>query len=55
MPKHYGDDKKKSGGGKKPKSAWMTHLEKVYKDGKKKNADYKYSDAMKDAKKSYKK
>lgn len=47
--------KKKSGGSKKPKTAWMTHLDKVYKDGKKKKADYKYSDAMKDAKKSYKK
>ena len=45
--------KKKSGA--KPKSAWMTHLDKVYKDGKKKKDGYKYSDAMKDAKKTYKK
>lgn len=37
------------------KTAWMIHLDKVYKDGKKKNKDYKYSDAMKDAKKTYKK
>jgi hypothetical protein len=35
------------------KSAWMIHLDKVYKEGKKKNKDYKYSQAMKDAKKSY--
>jgi len=37
------------------KTAWMIHLDKVYRDGKKKNKDYKYSDAMKDAKKTYKK
>lgn len=33
----------------------MVHLDKVYKEGKKKNKDYKYSQAMKDAKKTYKK
>lgn len=48
MPDHT--DKKKGG-----KSNWMKHLDKVYKDGKKKNKDYKYSAAMKDAKKTYKK
>lgn len=37
------------------KSDWMKHLDKVFKDGKKKNGDYKYKDAMKDAKKTYKK
>jgi hypothetical protein len=40
---------------KKPKSAWMIHLDKVYRAGKKKNQHYKYSQAMKDAKSSYKK
>ena len=33
----------------------MIHLDKVYKQGKKTNKDYKYSQAMKDAKKTYKK
>ena len=40
---------------KKPKSAWMIHLDKVYRTNKSKNPNYKYSQAMKDAKKSYKK
>tara|TARA_R110000737_G_scaffold185603_1_gene208801 strand:- start:125 stop:265 length:141 start_codon:yes stop_codon:yes gene_type:complete len=35
------------------KTEWMKHLDKVYRDGKKKNKDYKYSQAMKDAKKTY--
>jgi|TARA_R110002153_G_C13107267_1_gene477251 hypothetical protein len=35
------------------KTAWMIHLDKVYKDGKKKDKEYKYSQAMKDAKKTY--
>lgn len=48
MPNHT--EKKKGG-----KTAWMTHLDKVFKEGKKKNKDYKYKDAMKDAKKTYKK
>ena len=39
----------------KKQSAWITHVLKVHKDGKKKNPNYKYSQAMKDAKKSYKK
>ena len=56
-PDHKGgdkmdSDKKKKKGGK---TEWMTHLDKVFKEGRKKNKDYKYSDAMKDAKKSYKK
>ena len=36
-------------------SAWITHCKAVYAAGKKKNAAYKYSQAMKDAKSSYKK
>ncbi len=36
-------------------SAWIAHCKKVYAAGKKKNSDYKYSQAMKDAKKTYKK
>ena len=34
-------------------TAWMKHLTQVYKENKAKNADYKFSTAMKDAKKSY--
>ena len=41
----------KSGGG----NAWRTHLTKTFNAGKKKNANYKYSQAMKDAAKTYKK
>ena len=36
-------------------SAWITHCKAVYAKGKKKNPNYKYSQAMKDAKASYKK
>ena len=36
-------------------SAWITHCKAVYAAGKKKNSAYKYSQAMKDAKKTYKK
>lgn len=38
---------------KKPANPWITHLKKVFEEGKKKNPDYKYKDAMKDAKSSY--
>ena len=38
-----------------PKNSWMSHLAKVYAAGKRKDAAYKYSQAMKDAKKTYKK
>ena len=38
---------------KKPPNAWIIHLKKVFEEGKKKNPDYKYKDAMKDAKSSY--
>ena len=36
-------------------TAWMQHLQQTYKNGKQQNAEYKYSQAMKDAKKDYKK
>ena len=36
-------------------SAWIQHCKKVYAAGKKKNPSYKYSQAMKDAKSTYKK
>ena len=36
-------------------SAWVTHVKQVYAAGKKKSASYKFSQAMKDAKKTYKK
>ena len=37
------------------KTAWNTHLMKVYGDLKKKDKSVKLSDAMKQAKKTYKK
>tara|TARA_R110000744_G_scaffold146875_1_gene259817 strand:- start:488 stop:688 length:201 start_codon:yes stop_codon:yes gene_type:complete len=40
---------------KKAKTDWMIHLQKTYKEKKAKNPAYKYSSAMKDAKKTYKK
>ncbi len=36
-------------------SAWIAHVKSVYAKGKKKNASYTYGQAMKDAKKTYKK
>jgi hypothetical protein len=39
----------------KPQSAWQVHLMKVYHEMKKKDSTVKLSDAMKTAKKSYKK
>ncbi len=41
---------KSSGGGD-----WKGHLKKTFEAGKKKDPKYKYSQAMKDAKKTYKK
>jgi len=38
-----------------PKMNWKSHLADVYAAGKKKDSSYKYSQAMKDAKKTYKK
>jgi len=40
---------------KRKPSAWNIHSMKVYKDMKKKDASIKFSDALKAAKKSYKK
>mgnify|MGYP003643377951 CR=1 FL=1 len=37
----------------KKQNPWIIHLKKVFNEGKKKNKDYKYKDAMKDAKSSY--
>ena len=36
-------------------SAWITHVKSVYAAKKKKNPSYKYGQAMKDAKATYKK
>jgi hypothetical protein len=36
-------------------SAWITHAKSVYATMKKKNPSAKYSDALKEAKKTYKK
>jgi hypothetical protein len=35
-------------------SAWITHVKTVYAKGKKNNTGYTYGQAMKDAKKTYK-
>ena len=35
-------------------SAWITHVKSVYAKGKKTNSSYTYGQAMKDAKKTYK-
>jgi len=37
----------------KEKITWINHLDKIYRENKEKNPNYKYSQAMKDAKKSY--
>lgn len=34
---------------------WLAHVKAVYKEGLKKDKDYKFAQALKDAKKSYKK
>ena len=36
-------------------TAWNIHARKVYRAGKKKNSSYTFSQALKDAKKTYKK
>ena len=36
-------------------SAWNIHAKKVYQAGKKKDSTYKFSQALKDARKTYKK
>lgn len=35
-------------------SAWITHLTKFYREKKRTNPNYKYKNAMKDARKTYK-
>ena len=37
----------------KKQTKWMIHLNKFYRQQLKKNPNYKYSQAMKDAKKTY--
>eukprot|EP01047_Picozoa_sp_COSAG01_P047059 COSAG01_NODE_4462_length_5001_cov_1.631654_6_plen_44_part_00 len=39
----------------KKQSSWISHVKKTYHAKKKSNPNYKYSHAMKDAKKTYKK
>eukprot|EP01050_Picozoa_sp_SAG11_P021613 SAG11_NODE_3884_length_2169_cov_149.440097_4_plen_48_part_00 len=34
---------------------WVAHVNKTFAAGKKKNSNYQFKDAMKDAKKTYKK
>ena len=46
---------KKSKSKSKKSSPWLAHVKAVYKEGLKKNKDYKFSQALKDAKKTYKK
>jgi hypothetical protein len=40
---------------KKKQSKWMIHVMKVYRSGKQKNKSYTLTDAMKAAKRTYKK
>ena len=47
--------KSKSKSKSKKSTPWLAHVKAVYKEGLKKNKDYKFSQALKDAKKSYKK
>lgn len=39
----------------KKSNPWTVHVSKVFKDGKKKNSNYTFTQALKDAKKTYKK
>tara|TARA_R110000824_G_scaffold94136_1_gene227401 strand:+ start:1428 stop:1553 length:126 start_codon:yes stop_codon:yes gene_type:complete len=39
----------------KKQSPWIAHVLKTFNEGKKKNPKYQYKNAMKDAKKTYKK
>tara|TARA_B110000902_G_C14117928_1_gene516972 strand:+ start:261 stop:665 length:405 start_codon:yes stop_codon:yes gene_type:complete len=47
--------KKKKSSGKRELSPWMIHLQEFYAEKKKVDPDYKYSQAMKDAKVTYNK
>jgi len=52
-PRKTGAKPKASAG--KPSGTWMEHVKKTYEAGKKKDPNYKYKNAMADAKKTYKK
>ena len=39
----------------KKETAWIKHVKTTYAKGKRKNSNYKFSQALKDAKKGYKK
>ena len=45
--------KSKSSHVSQPKTNWNAHVKKVWEDGKKTDPNYKYKDAMKDAKKTW--
>ena len=47
--------KSKSKSKSKKQTPWLAHVKAVYKEGLKKNKDYKFSQALKDAAKTYKK
>ena len=49
------EKKRKSRRGTKRPSEWILHVKKFYAEKKKGNKDYKYKDALKDAKKTYNK
>ena len=40
-------------GPKQSKGSWLSHVKKVYEEGKRSQPGYKYKDAMKDAKKTW--
>lgn len=52
-PKKAGAKPKASAG--KSTGTWMAHVKKTWEAGKKKDPNYKYKEAMADAKKTYKK
>ena len=47
--------KKSKSKSKSKATPWLAHVKAVYKEGLKKDKDYKFAQALKDAKKSYKK
>ena len=47
--------RKSSKKSKSKATPWLAHVKAVYKEGLKKDKDYKFAQALKDAKKSYKK
>ena len=54
-PRKVQPEKEKVVSAGKSTGGWMAHVKKTWEAGKKKDSTYKYKDAMKDAKSTYKK